>query len=286
MGLFKKIGTGLKNAAKATGKGIGNAAKFTVKNPLKVLGPVAAVAGTVLTAGALAPSLAPALAATKVGSTVFGKMITKTLSTGTIVRSKIAKTLKKQGKKATKSEIDTVEKGLQEEIIKRNGFALPVDSTSQSGTEARKKLAEIQKKLVESNLTDAQEKLRATMQAERQVLIDNPNTNGILSKSDLSEDVLSQMKDAGDIKVNVLGNTTSLGTMLGLNPSVQEKAIDVLDILTGRNKDPYLKEDAEAGVKHIESQLNAGSFDPMNIIKTPIFWVVIGIGVIIYLFKR
>jgi len=151
MSIFKKIGAGLKKATKAVGKGIGNAAKFTAKNPFKVLLPVLGVAGAVATGGALLPGLATKLGASKLGGTLFGKMLGKTMKTGTIVREKIKKTLKKEGKPATAKDVLAIEEALQEQAIQQRGFKLPVDTQSQTGTEAREKLKMIEQQLITEN---------------------------------------------------------------------------------------------------------------------------------------
>jgi len=284
MSIFKKIGKAVGKAAKAVGKGVGNAAKFTVKNPLKVLAPIAGAAGILATGGAIAPALAGKLAASKIGSTVFGKMVTKTMNTGTIVREKIASTLKKSGKKATKNEVDTVEQGLQAEIVKRKGHKLPVDRKSKSGTEARAKLKKLSNDLTDNQLSFEQQNIIDTMNAERQVLIDNPNTNGIISRNELDDNTLMAMKNAGSVQQNLLGSGVELlGNLLGTSAATQKKIADVASIITGQNSDPYLKEDLDSGVEAIETKLNEGSIGGslMNIIKMPIVWI-IGSAVIIY----
>lgn len=284
---FKKIGTGLKKATKAVGTGIANAAKYTAKNPLKVLAPIALVGGTLLTGGALAPALAGKLAATKVGGTLFGKMVTKTMQTGTIVRSKIEGTLKKQGKKATKSEVDLIEKGLQEEVKKRKGFKLPVDKVSKSGTEARAKLKEIEAQLMEKS-AKLNPEIQATLEAERQVLIDNPNTNGILSRSELDEETLIAMKNAGSVKDNLLGKGFAIADLLGLNPEVSAKAKSALDIIKGESNDPFLSEDMDSSVRMIEAKQNQSAFGGglMGFIKSPIVIVLAIAGVVYYFFIK
>lgn len=275
MSLFKKIGAGLKKATKAVGKGIGNAAKFTAKNPLKVLAPLAGIAGVIATGGALAPGLIGKLAASKVGKTVFGKMIGKVMKGGTIVRSEIASTLKKQGKKATKAEIDAVEQGLQEEVKAKLGYTVPVDRTSSNAEEALAKLKSLSGLLSSKNIDEG---ISTTIDAERQVLIENPNTNGILNLSDLDEETLAAMKNAGTVKQNLLGSAVSgIGGLLGLSDTQTKKAQDALGILTGESNDPYLYEDMEVGTKVIEAKLNESSFMPMNLIKNP---YVIGAGII------
>lgn len=282
---FKAIGKGAKNATKAVGKGVANAAKYTAKNPLKILGVAAAGVGTLMTAGALAPSLAPALAATKVGSTLFGRMVTKTMSTGTVVREKIVNTLKKKdGKNPSRKDVDTVEKGLNEEIKKRKGFKLPVDKKSKSGTEARAKLKNIEDTLV-GRIIDS--KIRSTMDAEREILTDNPQTNGILQNEDVPQEVYNQMQQAGEIKQNILGQAASFAANLfSGNEIQQEKAADVMDIISGRNEQPYYANDAEQGVEYIEAKQNEASVIPsglMDFVKKPIVWIFSGIAVVIYL---
>lgn len=289
MSIFKKIGKAVGKAAKAVGKGVGNAAKFTVKNPLKVLAPIAGVAGVLATGGAIAPALAGKLAATKIGGTLFGKMVTKTMNTGTIVREKIANTLKKSGKKATKSEVDTVEQGLQAEIVKRKGHKLPVDRTSKTGTEARAKLKKLSNDLTDNQLSFDQQKIVDTMNAERQVLIDNPNTNGIISRDELDENTLMQMKNAGSVQQNLLGSSVGLlGNLLGTSAATQKKIADVASIITGQSSDPYLREDMDSGVEAIETKLNEGSMGGslMNFIKMPIVWIIGGAALIYFIVTK
>lgn len=288
MSKFSKIGKGIKKATKAVGKGVANAAKYTAKNPGKILGVAAAAAGTLATAGALAPSLAPSLAATKVGGTLFGKMVTKTMGTGTVVRNKIAQTLtKKNGKAPSSKDVSIVEKGLNEEIKKRKGFKLPVDKTSKSGTEARAKLKEISSELTNRVLDAGAEKLRNTLNAERQVLIDNPETNGILSKDQVPADAWQQMQQAGPIQENIMGSTGGfLGDISGGGQIAQERAADVMDIIHGRSSDPYFAEDAAQGVKYIEAKQNQNAGivpeSVTNLIKKPIVWAVMAAGAVIY----
>jgi len=280
MSLFKKIGKGLKKATKATGKGLKKAAKYTVKHPLKVIAPVAGVAATVATAGAIAPGLATKLAATKVGKTVFGKMVTKTMGTGTIVRNKIANTLKKQGKKANKKDIDQVQEGLQAEITKRKGHRLPVDKTSKTGTEARAKLKKISSDLTNAITGTPEEQ---TINAERSILSAS-GLSGLLNRSDVSDDTYSDMEQAGDIKQNLLGNAISnIGSALGLSTATQVKAKNAIDILTGQDTDAYFDEDMNEGVQAIEAKQNQASvfdFDGLkeklsNWAQKPVFWVIL-----------
>ena len=280
MSLFKKIGKGLKKATKAVGKGIGNAAKFTAKNPLKVLAPIAGVAATIATAGAVAPALAGKLAATKVGGTVFGKMVTATMKTGTVVREKIADTLKKQGKPATSKDIDTVEQGIQAEVTKKKGHRLPVDRTSKTGTEARAKLKTISEKLTAKALNRPESR---TIQAERTVL-QNAGINGIIPKSEVPAEVMDEMYNAGEIKKNLLGTAVSgVSQLLGLNPAIQQKAADAVSILTGQSNAPYLQEDMNEGIQLIEREqnVNAASFGGiLEILKKPIV-VIIGAAALV-----
>ena len=288
----KAVGKGVVNATKWQAKNIVSAAKYTAKNPGKVLGIAAAAAGTLATAGALAPSLAPALAATKIGSTLFGKMVTKTMSTGTVVREKIANTLKKKdGKTPSKKDIDVVEKGLNEEIKKRKGFKLPVDRTSKSGTEARKKLKNISNELVDRALSVGEEKLRKTLNAERQVLIDDPNIEGIVSKDEIPQETFNQMKDAGEVKENLLGQAASaISGLFGASPVVQQKAADVVEIIQGNSNAPYIAEDAAQGVQYIEAMQNKqASIIPQQVTewaKKPIIWLGIGLAVVYFLITQ
>ncbi len=286
MSLLKKVGKGLKKATKAVGKGAKNAAKFTAKNPLKVLAPIAGVAATIATAGAVAPALTAKLAASKIGGTVLGKMVTKTMKTGTIVREKIGNTLKKNGKKGTKEEIDLIENHVQNEVKKRKGHKLPVDKTSKSGTEAREKLKRISAEISEK----VSPSVASTIAAERGILKESA-LSGIFSKSEVSDDVNEKMREAGEIKQNVLGSAVSaVGGFLGLDETKTAKAQSVLNMITGNDEDPFYSEDFEDGLEFIEARQNArkGSFiDTDKItewIKKPVVWVVLVIAGVAYYF--
>lgn len=279
MSIFKKIGKGLKNAGKFVGKGIGNAAKYTAKHPLKVLLPATGVAAVGLGLATAGAGMATKMATGKVGKTLFGKMLNGVKNTGTVVKNEIGNTLKSLNI-FSKKNVNDIAKGLQEAAKQETGLLFPIDSKSATAEDSRNLLQKISDSLVSKILPDT----RNTIDAERSILANFPETNGIISSSDISPELKEQLKNAGSLKTNLLGMGNSLLDSLGLGQNAEAKAQDVIGLLTGQNTDPYTAEDYNQGVNYVQTKLNESpnSNSITSFLMKPIVWIIGALAVAAY----
>lgn len=123
---------------------MGKLLSFTAKKVVPTVAKVAGIAGLASVGiGAVAPGLATKFAASAVGKTGLGKMVSAAMKGGSVVREKVANTLKKNGKKADKKSVEAVEIAIQAEAAKK-GKRLKLDKVSKSNTESAEQFAKLQ----------------------------------------------------------------------------------------------------------------------------------------------
>lgn len=124
----------------------GKLLSFTAKKVLPTAAKVVGIAGLAsVGVGAVAPKVAAKFAESAVGKSTLGSMVSKAMKGGSIVREKVANTLKKNGKKGTRAEIEAMETAIQNEAG-RKGKRLKIDKVSKTNTESAEQFAKLQLK--------------------------------------------------------------------------------------------------------------------------------------------
>lgn len=245
-----------KKAAKVTTKSAQTGSTNTKKKPqtiagkiLKGVGKVAKkaapiVAGVGLSlvgAGAVAPKLVTKVAASKVGQTGLGKMVTKAMGAGSIVREKISNTLKKNGQKADLASVKTVEEAIQVEAKKR-GKRLPIDKVSKSNTESAEQFARLQLKDLNKLERQAKKAAKKGSSNAADVLSEVRNAKNAAKAASIAQKLNKEgqnvneemiFRELEEIEVRGSGSTT-------ITPRIAELASDLDTKTLAVEKVPFL----------------------------------------------